>query len=196
MGRYRYSCALPASGCHVDNPGVLVWIDMEMTGLDPAADAILEIACLVTDNDLALVDEGPALAIHQDEATLARMDAWNIEHHTQSGLVEQVRRSPVSVTEAEALTLGFVQRHAGQRAAPLCGNTVWQDRRFLKAYMPTLEDWLHYRIVDVSTVKELALRWKPELAARFEKRNTHRALDDIRESVAELRYYRDAFFAL
>lgn len=180
----------------MDNPGVLVWIDMEMTGLDPDVDEILEIASLVTDNNLVVIAEGPVLAVHQEEDTLARMDAWNVEHHTESGLVERVRRSPVSVTEAQALTLAFVQRHAEKHSAPLCGNTVWQDRRFLKAYMPTLEDWLHYRIVDVSTVKELARRWKPELADRFKKRNTHRALDDIRESVAELRYYRDVFFAL
>lgn len=177
-------------------PGVLVWIDMEMTGLEPEVDAILEIASLVTDNNLNIIAEGPVLAVHQDEEVLARMDDWNVEHHTESGLVERVRRSPVSVAEAQALTLGFVQRHAEEHSAPLCGNTVWQDRRFLKRYMPTLEDWLHYRIVDVSTVKELARRWKPELVDRFKKRNTHRALDDIRESVAELKHYRDAFFAL
>ena len=179
----------------METPGVLVWIDMEMTGLDPAVDAILEIASLVTDNELNIIAEGPVLAVHQDEGILAGMDDWNVEHHTASGLVERVRRSPVSVTEAQALTLGFVQRHADKHSAPLCGNTVWQDRRFLKRYMPILEDWLHYRIVDVSTVKELARRWKPELVDRFKKRNTHRALDDIRESVAELKYYRDVFFA-
>lgn len=180
----------------MDTPGVLVWIDMEMTGLDPDVDVILEIASLVTDNDLTVIAEGPVLAIHQAEEHLAGMDAWNVEHHTASGLVERVRRSPVNVTEAQALTLAFVQRYAERHVAPLCGNTVWQDRRFLKRYMPTLEDWLHYRIVDVSTVKELARRWKPELVDRFKKRNTHRALDDIRESVAELKHYRDAFFAL
>ena len=180
----------------MDTPGVLVWIDMEMTGLDPDVDAILEIASLVTDNDLTVIAEGPVLAIHQSEEHLAGMDAWNVEHHTASGLVERVRRSSVNVTEAQALTLAFVQRYAERHVAPLCGNTVWQDRRFLKRYMPTLEDWLHYRIVDVSTVKELARRWKPELVDRFKKRNTHRALDDIRESVAELKHYREAFFAL
>ena len=180
----------------METPGVLVWIDMEMTGLDPEVDSILEIASLVTNNNLDLIAEGPVLAVHQDEEILARMDDWNVEHHTESGLVERVRRSPVSVTEAQALTLGFVQRHAQKHSAPLCGNTVWQDRRFLKAYMPILEDWLHYRIVDVSTVKELARRWKPELVERFKKRNTHRALDDIRESVAELKHYRDTFFAM
>lgn len=179
----------------MDTPDVLVWIDMEMTGLDPDVDAILEVASLVTDNDLTVLAEGPVLAIHQAEEILAGMDEWNVEHHTASGLVERVLRSPVSVAEAEALTLAFVQRYAERHAAPLCGNTVWQDRRFLKRYMPTLEDWLHYRIVDVSTVKELARRWKPELLERFTKRNTHRALDDIRESVAELKHYRDEFFA-
>ena len=187
--------AFACGAASMDNPGVLVWIDMEMTGLDPESDAILEIASLVTDNNLAVTAEGPALAIHQDEETLARMDDWNVEHHTESGLVDRVRRSPVSVAEAEALTLEFVQRHAERHSAPLCGNSVWQDRRFLKVYMPTLDDWLHYRIVDVSTVKELARRWKPELTERFKKRNTHRALDDIRESVAELKHYRNEFFA-
>ena len=180
----------------MDGPGVLVWIDMEMTGLDPDVDAILEIASLVTDNDLQVVAEGPVLAVHQPDDVLSGMDAWNVEHHTASGLVDRVRRSAVNVTEAQALTLEFVQRHAEKHTAPLCGNSVWQDRRFLKRYMPILDDWLHYRIVDVSTVKELARRWKPELADRFKKHNTHRALDDIRESVAELRYYREVFFAL
>ncbi len=182
----------------MDQPGtaVLVWIDMEMTGLDPEADVILEIASLVTDNNLDVIAQGPALAIHQNESALASMDEWNTEHHTASGLVQRVRRSEVSVTEAEAVTLQFVQRYAEQHAAPLCGNSVWQDRRFLKRYMPLLEDWLHYRIVDVSTVKELARRWKPELVDGFTKKNTHRALDDIRESVAELKHYRERFFAI
>ena len=182
----------------MDQPGtaVLVWIDMEMTGLDPEADVILEIASLVTDNNLDVIAQGPALVIHQNESALASMDKWNTEHHTASGLVQRVRRSEVSVTEAEAVTLQFVQRYAEQHAAPLCGNSVWQDRRFLKRYMPLLEDWLHYRIVDVSTVKELARRWKPELVDGFTKKNTHRALDDIRESVAELKHYRERFFAI
>jgi len=178
----------------MDEPGALVWIDMEMTGLDPEVDVILEIASLVTDDNLEVVAEGPSLAIHQDESVLEGMDAWNTEHHTASGLVERVRRSEVSVVEAEALTLAFVQGHADRHAAPLCGNTVWQDRRFLKRYMPVLEAWLHYRIVDVSSVKELARRWRPELVEGFKKANTHRAMEDIRESVAELRHYRDAFF--
>ena len=187
---------LSAVGRCMDDPGALVWIDMEMTGLDPGVDVILEIATVITDAKLEIVAEGPVLAIHQDESTLAAMDAWNTEHHTASGLVDRVRRSEVSVTEAEALTLQFVQRHVDCHTAPLCGNTVWQDRRFLRRYMPVLENWLHYRIVDVSSVKELARRWRPDLVERFAKQNTHRALDDIRESIAELRHYRDTFFDL
>ena len=176
--------------------GHLVWMDLEMTGLDAATDVILEIATLITDGDLNLVAEGPVLAIHRDDETLAAMDRWNTEHHTASGLVERVRCSKVSETEAEAVTLAFVQRHCERRTAPLCGNTVWQDRRFLMRYMPVLNDHLHYRIVDVSTVKELARRWRPQLAEGFKKANTHRALDDIRESIAELKFYRERFFRL
>ena len=174
----------------------LVWMDLEMTGLNPDADVILEIATLITDGNLELIAEGPVLAIHQDEAALAGMDDWNVEHHGASGLVERVRRSEVSLTEAEAVTLSFVQRYCEPQKAPLCGNTVWQDRRFLYRHMPVLEAHFHYRIIDVSTVKELARRWKPQLVAGFEKQNAHRALDDIRESVAELRHYRAGFFIL
>ena len=175
----------------------LVWMDLEMTGLDAETDVILEIATVVTDADLELVGEGPALAIHQDDATLEAMDEWNTTHHTASGLVERVRHSPASLIEAEAVTLAFVKRHCEPQQAPLAGNSVWQDRRFLAKHMPTLNAYLHYRIVDVSTVKELARRWKPELvegATAFKKRNAHRALDDIRESIAELRHYREHLF--
>ena len=172
----------------------LIWIDLEMTGLDPDSDVILEIATLVTDSELDIVAEGPALAIHQDEAALAGMDAWNVEHHGASGLLDRVRRSPVSLVEAEAVTLAFVERHCAPQSAPLCGNSVWQDRRFLCRHMPTLEAHLHYRIIDVSTVKELARRWQPALVAGLAKKSAHRALDDIRESVDELRHYRRRFF--
>ena len=171
----------------------LVWMDLEMTGLDPERDVILEIATIVTDADLALVAEGPALAIHQSGDALATMDEWNIKHHTASGLLDRVRQSPVSLLEAEAATLAFVERHCASQTAPLCGNSIWQDRRFLARHMPTLNDYLHYRIVDVSTVKELARRWRPALVAGLRKRGTHRALDDIRESIAELRHYRENF---
>ena len=177
-------------------PASLVWLDLEMTGLDPDADVILEIATIVTDAHLEVLAEGPALAIHHPEPLLRRMDAWNTEHHTASGLLARVRASEVSLTEAEAVTLAFVERHCARRAAPLCGNSIWQDRRFLAKHMPTLDGYLHYRVVDVSTVKELARRWRPEVAAAVEKRQTHRALADIHESLAELRHYRKHLFRL
>ena len=177
-----------------DGGGKLVWIDLEMTGLDADADVILEIATLVTDSALHIVAEGPELAIHHDASVLADMDDWNVRHHTASGLLERVRRSEVSVVEAEAVTLAFVARHVAAKTSPLCGNTVWQDRRFLMRYMPTLNDYLHYRIIDVSTVKELARRWRPESAAGVQKTSSHRAMADIRESVAELKHYRESFF--
>ena len=167
---------------------------MEMTGLDPERDVVLEVATLVTNADLEIVAEGPSLTIHQEEAVLAAMDDWNTRHHAASGLTERVRRSQVSLIEAEAVTLAFVERLCSPASAPLCGNSVWQDRRFLARHMPALNEYLHYRIVDVSTVKELARRWRPELVDGFEKKNTHRALDDIRESIAELRHYRQHFF--
>ena len=147
-----------------------------MTGLDAETDVILEIATVVTDGDLEVVAEGPTLAVHRDEATLAAMDRWNTEHHTASGLVERVRKSAVSQTEAEAVTLAFVEQHCAAQTAPLCGNSVWQDRRFLVRQMPALNAYLHYRIVDVSTVKELARRWRPQLLDGFKKKNAHRAL--------------------
>ena len=178
-----------------ENEAHLVWMDLEMTGLNPERDAILEVATIVTDANLEVVAEGPVLAIHQPGDVLAAMDAWNTEHHGSSGLVERVRQSPVSLTEAEAVTLAFVQRHCPRRTAPLCGNSIWQDRRFLALQMPTLNDYLHYRIVDVSTVKELARRWRPAVVESFRKRGAHRALDDIRESIAELRHYREHFLA-
>ena len=174
----------------------LVWIDLEMTGLNVETDVILEIASVVTDADLEVIAEGPALAIRQGERALAEMDEWCIEHHTASGLVDRVRHSKTALAEAEAATLSFVELHCPPRTAPLCGNSVWHDRRFLARYMPALESHFHYRIVDVSTVKELALRWRPQLADGYKKKNAHRALDDIRESIGELRHYREHFFAL
>lgn len=174
--------------------GNLVWMDLEMTGLDAATDVILEVATVITDGELTVLAEGPALAIHQEEETLAAMDDWNARHHAASGLLDRVRASEVSATEAEAVTLSFVQRHCPPRTAPLCGNSVWQDRRFLARHMPALNAHLHYRIVDVSTIKELARRWRPALVDAFRKRNTHRAQDDIRESIAELKHYRERFF--
>lgn len=174
----------------------LVWMDLEMTGLDPETDVIIEMATLVTDSDLKLVAEGPVLAIHQPDEVLAGMDDWNQTHHAASGLIERVRKSPVSTLEAEAATLAFLERHVEPNNAPLCGNSVWQDRRFLSRYMPTLQNYLHYRIIDVSTVKELAGRWRPELMAGFSKKNAHTALADIQESIEELKYYREHFMRL
>ena len=175
--------------------GVIVWIDLEMTGLDPEREVIIEIASLVTDSDLNILAEGPNLAIWQPEEILANMDQWNQRTHTDSGLVDRVRASQYSVEEAEERTLKFVQKWTNARTAPLAGNSIHQDRRFLVKYMPKLEDYLHYRILDVSTVKELAQRWYPEeFMERPRKNDDHQALADIRASVEELRYYRDAIF--
>ena len=171
----------------------LVWMDLEMTGLEPETDRIIEMATIVTDSDLNVLAEGPVLAIRQPEECLAAMDDWNQKHHGESGLLERVRKSQVSEREAEAQTLAFLERQVEKGKAPLCGNTIWQDRRFLVRYMPDLERYLHYRMIDVSSVKELVVRWRPELMAGFSKVNEHTALADIRESIAELRYYREHF---
>lgn len=168
---------------------------MEMTGLDPERERIIEIAVLVTDAQLEIVAEGPNLVIHQPESMLGAMDAWNQSHHTASGLVERVRASTVTEAQAEAEVLAFLQVHCAEGAAPLAGNSIHQDRRFLRRYMARVDGFLHYRNVDVSTVKELVRRWYPEvLAAAPEKVGAHRAMDDIRESIEELRYYRTHVF--
>ena len=171
----------------------LVWMDLEMTGLDLDVHVIIEIATVVTDAELNTLAEGPTLAVAQPESALADMDDWNVTHHTASGLLERVRREGVPLVEAEAQTLAFVERYVGEGESPLCGNSIWQDRRFLAKYMPTLEGYLHYRNIDVSSVKELARLWRPDLAARVVKSNTHVALMDIRESIDELRFYRRHF---
>jgi len=172
----------------------LVWMDMEMTGLDAETDVILEMATIITDAELRDVAQGPCLAISQSESKLTTMDEWNTTHHTASGLLQRVRTEGVSLQEAEATTLAFLEAHLQKGQAPLCGNTIWQDRRFLARYMPTLESFLHYRMIDVSSIKELARRWRPELLDGFTKQNQHLALADIRESIAELAYYREHFF--
>jgi oligoribonuclease len=172
----------------------LVWIDLEMTGLDPLADRIIEIATLVTDSDLNLVAEGPVVAIHQPDEVLAAMDDWNRRTHGESGLLERVRRSIATAAEAEQATLGFLREHVAAGASPMCGNSICQDRRFLAREMPALEKFFHYRNLDVSTLKELARRWAPAVFAGLQKNSTHLALDDIRESVEELRYYRRMMF--
>ncbi len=170
----------------------LVWIDLEMTGLDPDNDRIIEIATIITDSQLEIVAEGPVLAIFQQDKVLAGMDEWNTRTHNETGLVARVKASQHYEADAERETLTFLQAHVPRNRSPLCGNSICQDRRFLYRYMPQVEQWLHYRNLDVSTIKELATRWVPELPL-FNKRNTHRALDDIRESIEELRYYREHF---
>lgn len=171
----------------------LVWLDMEMTGLDPEHDRILEIATLITDKDLNLVAEGPELVIFQPEEVLSAMDDWNTRHHTDSGLLQRVQREGISLAEAEEKTLDFIARHVPPKTAPLCGNSIAQDRRFLFRYMAKLEAFLHYRNLDVSSLKELAKRWRPDLMQGLAKSGKHRAMEDVRESVAELRYYREHF---
>ncbi len=164
-----------------------------MSGLDPDRCAILEIATIVTDAELEVIAEGPDLVIHHDDAVLDAMDEWCTKHHGASGLTAAVKASTISLAEAEAKTLEFVAQHTTAKSSPLCGNTIWQDRRFIVRYMPTLDAHLHYRLVDVSTIKELARRWYPQLRAPG-KSDAHRALDDIRESIAELRFYREHVF--
>lgn len=165
-----------------------------MTGLDPEVDRIIEIATIITDSQLNVLEEGPVLVIRQDQALLDGMDEWNTSHHTASGLLDRIAAAGVSEQEAEQATLAFVERFVEPGQAPLCGNSIGQDRRFLVRYMSSLEAHLHYRNIDVSTVKELALRWRPEVAHAVKKQEAHRAVDDIRESIMELRYYQENFF--
>ena len=174
----------------------LVWVDLEMSGLDPGRERILEIATIITSGDLQIVAEGPSLVVHQDDALLAAMSEWCTQHHGASGLTDRVRASTVSEADAEAQTLAFIKEHVpAVRAAPLAGSSIHMDRVFLERYMPSITDHLHYRNVDVSTVKELVRRWMPAIyEARPTKKGAHRALDDIRESIEELRYYRRAAF--
>ena len=172
----------------------LIWMDLEMTGLDPEAERILEIATIVTDSSLNILEEGPVLVVAQSETLLAGMDDWNREHHTSSGLVDRVLSEGIAEADAEAQTIDFISRFVSKGESPLCGNSIAQDRRFLVRYMPQLDSYLHYRNLDVSTVKELALRWRPDIAAGVQKTGTHRALDDIKESINELQHYRATFF--
>ncbi len=172
----------------------MVWMDLEMTGLDPDFCTIIEIATIVTDQDLNIIAQGPVFAIHQPDEVLDRMDEWNTTHHGASGLTQRVRESTITMAEAERQTLEFLRQHVDERKAPLCGNSIWQDRRFLVAYMRELNEFFHYRNVDVSSIKELMLRWYSNDYLPPKKKTTHRALDDIIESIDELKFYRDHLF--
>ena len=176
------------------DPLNLVWIDLEMTGLDTINDVIIEIATIVTDKDLNILSEGPVFAINQNNKTLDDMDHWNTRQHNRSGLVDRVRNSNISCEEAELKTIKFLEKFIDSGASPMCGNSICQDRRFLSREMPNLEAFFHYRNLDVSSIKELALRWQPELLGGLKKKGSHLAMDDIKDSIAELIYYRRFFF--
>jgi len=180
----------------MDKSKNLIWIDLEMTGLDPDNDLIIEIATIITDSQLNILAEGPVLAIHQKDRILNDMDEWNTRQHNQSGLVERIRMSKITEQNAEQQTIEFLKKYVEHNRSPMCGNSICQDRRFLYRYMPKLEAFFHYRNLDVSSIKELAKRWRPDIAKGFHKKNTHQALDDIQESIAELSYYREHFFKM
>jgi len=178
---------------HNDN---LIWVDLEMTGLDPETDTVIEIATIVTDPQLTTLAEGPVIAIHVNDERLQAMDAWNTEHHTASGLVDRVRASTFSLDQASEETIEFLRQWVDPGQSPMCGNSICQDRRFMVRYMPTLEAYFHYRNIDVSTIKELVKRWQPEAFEGFSKTGAHLALDDIRESISELQHYRKRVFTI
>ncbi|WDE04978.1 oligoribonuclease [Thalassomonas viridans] len=174
----------------------LIWLDLEMTGLEPETDVILEMATIVTDSQLNILAEGPVFAIHQPKEVLDNMSPWCVEHHGRSGLTQRCLESDTSLQQAMAGSLAFIEQYVPKGVSPMCGNSIGQDRRFINKYMPEFEDYFHYRNLDVSTVKELARRWKPDVLAKVKKQATHLALDDIRESIAELKLYQEHFFKL
>lgn len=178
------------------NDDNLIWVDLEMTGLDPETDVVIEIATIVTDKDLNILAEGPVIAIHQPDDVLDNMNEWCVVQHGKSGLTERVRQSTIDEDEASELTLAFLKQWVDEGKSPMCGNSICQDRRFMVKHMPKLESYFHYRHIDVSTLKELARRWKPSILGGLTKAATHLALDDIRESIEECRYYREHFIDL
>lgn len=178
------------------NENNLIWVDLEMTGLEPNTDKVLEIASIVTDSDLNILAQGPEIAIYQPDDVLDNMSQWCIDQHGKSGLTERCRNSQISELQACEMTIEFLKEYVPAGKSPMCGNSICQDRRFMHEHMLTLEEFFHYRNLDVSTVKELARRWQPELLSGFKKKGSHLALDDIRESIAELKYYREHFFKL
>lgn len=196
MSQATESHAAPVSASARPNEFNLVWVDMEMTGLDPDNDRIIEVAVVVTDPDLNVLAEGPVFAIHQPDEVLDRMDAWNKGTHGRSGLIDRVKASTVTEADAETALIAFLKHFVPAGKSPMCGNTICQDRRFMARGMPKLETFFHYRNLDVSTLKELCKRWKPEIASGFKKHQKHTALADIIESVEELRYYREHFIKL
>lgn len=179
-----------------ENSQNLIWLDMEMSGLSPETDFILEVALVVTDAQLNTIAEAPVLVVHQSDTVLDGMDNWNKGTHGKSGLIDRVKSSPLDDAEVESRMIGFLQQHVGAGKSPMCGNSICQDRRFLARYMPKLEAYFHYRNLDVSTIKELARRWRPELYDGFKKENRHEALADIYESISELKYYREHFLKM
>ena len=178
------------------NSNNLIWVDLEMTGLEPCVDRVIEIATIVTDQELNVLAQGPVIAIHQSDEVLAGMDEWNQTHHGQSGLIDRVKASVLTEEDAIRQTIAFLEQYVPKGVSPMCGNTIGQDRRFLNKYMLELEEFFHYRNIDVSTIKELTRRWKPEMMDGLTKKNTHQALEDIKESIEELQFYRREVFKI